>query len=459
MTVKTVAESRKITLLFTICLLLFALRSNGQWQTICDSGNGFVDNFEVYNGELYATGFFTTLCGVPCNYVAKYDGNAWQAVGDGLAQAGHHLQVIDSSLYAVRYEPAIDSNWLYKFDGNNFTKFGEGVFLTTAVTGFSQTANLYNVIKYGNDLVVCGEFDRAGNKHVSGIIRWNGTKWDSLGSGLSGNIPGTAPVMYPHDLCLFGNDLVVAGNFQNAGGQTVNGIARWDGTQWHPLGSGFNSTVYGICVYNGELYAGGDFTMSGSNVVSYIAKWNGSSWISPGFTLFYINPFDYTFIHTLKVIDNKLIISGGFDRVVVGTDTMFCTAVASYDGTTIDTLRGGLTGEEAEATALFNGALFEGGGLNGRGYIASYDLISSVQDIQDPGTDITIFPNPAASWFNVRSIEKIKELRVSDLTGQIVYEAHPDETKTTFRVVNKGIYIVRISFDTHTLTKKIIVSN
>ena len=35
----------------------------GQWTTVCGTGNGFVDNFEVSNNELYATGFFTNLCG------------------------------------------------------------------------------------------------------------------------------------------------------------------------------------------------------------------------------------------------------------------------------------------------------------------------------------------------------------------------------------------------------------
>ena len=29
-----------------------------------------------------------------------------------------------------------------------------------------------------------------------------------------------------------------------AGGQVVHSIARWDGTQWHPMGQGFNESVY-----------------------------------------------------------------------------------------------------------------------------------------------------------------------------------------------------------------------
>ncbi|MBK8723707.1 MAG: hypothetical protein IPL95_16060 [Saprospiraceae bacterium] len=287
-------------------LLLFSVRVNAQWATVCNTGNGFVDNFENYNNELYATGFFTTICGVSCNYVAKYNGTNWQPVGNGFPNAGHHLANIDNELYGVAYQPKKDSNWVYKFDGTNFIKLGEGTYLTNAVVGFSQTNNLYNLIKYNGKIIACGEFDRVGKKVIKGIMQWNGTQWDSLGSGLSGNISGTAPVMYPHDLCIYGNDLIVSGNFKNAGGQLVNGIARWDGSQWHSMGQGFNSTVYSICTFNGELYAGGDFTMTGTTTLNYIAKWNGTNWVSPGFSLYYNSNSSYTFIHTLKVINNQL---------------------------------------------------------------------------------------------------------------------------------------------------------
>lgn len=445
----------------TLCLFL-SLESECQWTVICSTGDGFVDNFETYNGELYATGFFTTLCETPNNYVARYDGSTWQAAGNGFIHAGHHLAVIDSILYGVRYEPDIDSNWLYKYDGSNFNKYGEGVFLTTAVTGFSQTASLYNMIKYNGSLVVCGEFDRVGSKLISGIMRWNGTQWDSLASGFSGNIPGTAPVMYPHDLCIFGTDLVAAGNFKNAGGQPVNGIARWDGTEWHAMGPGFNSTVYGICVFNGELYAGGDFTSSGGTSVNYIAKWNGSAWVDPGFCMFYINPFDYTFIHTLKVLNNKLYISGGFDRAVSGTDTMHCTGVAAYDGVNIDTLHGGLPGKEVEALAIYNGLLIAGGGLNGSSYIAGYDLAISVEDIQSSGIQVRVFPNPATSSFSTLNIESkriIDKVSVSDLSGQVVYRAAPKAKSASFIPDHAGIYFVWISSGGQSVTKKLIVTD
>lgn len=293
-----------------------------QWTTVCGTGNGFVDNFEVYNDELYATGFFTTLCGTPNNHIMKFDGSTWQPVGTGYPNAGHQLKEIDGSLYFVGYQPNIDSNWVYQFDGTNFNKLGKGVYLTNAAVGFSQTANLYSLAKYDGKIIATGEFDRVGDQQVSGIMQWNGTAWSGLGSGLSGHIAGGADVMYPHEMCQFGNKLIVGGNFLQAGGITVNGIAQWDGTQWQALGAGFNGSVYGLCAYNGELYAAGDFTMSGTTPLKCIAKWNGSAWVDPGFRVYYNSTAFYSFIHTLKVIGQKMYFAGGFDRIASGSTVL-----------------------------------------------------------------------------------------------------------------------------------------
>ena len=50
------------------------------------------------------------------------------------------------------------------------------------------------------------------------------------------------------------------------GGVVVNGIARWDGFAWQPLGSGMSLGFGGIAalaVYNGDLIAGGNFSTAG----------------------------------------------------------------------------------------------------------------------------------------------------------------------------------------------------
>ncbi len=445
--------------LLLLTILSITISAKAQWTTICNSGNGFVDNFENFDGELYATGFFNTICGVSCDYVAKFDGTDWQTVGNGFPNAGHHLKNIDDVLYGVAYQSLIDSNWLYKFDGTNFNKMGEGTYLTTAVTGFSQTNNLYNIIEYNGNIVVCGEFDRVGSNPISGIMQWNGTQWDSLASGLSENIDGTAPVMYPHDLCLYGTDLIACGNFKLAGGQIANGVARWDGTQWYSLGNGFNSTVYAVCEFGGELYAGGDFTMSGATELKYIAKWNGTNWIDPGFSLFYNSPLAYTFIHTLKVLDSKLFVSGGFDRAVVGLDTMQCQAVVAFNGTTIDTLEGGTIDNEIEALAIYNGLLFVGGGpTNSSSYVASYNLPTGINDNIELNKLITIYPNPTSGQFTISLPTDNAEINISNIFGQNILTIQATQETTTLQLDSKGFYTISIKTDQGFTTRKLIVN-
>ncbi|WP_343631791.1 T9SS type A sorting domain-containing protein [Fluviicola sp.] len=447
----------KLLLIGTSLFIISFTTLFAQWTTVCGTGNGFVDNFEVFNSELYATGFFTNLCGTTNNHIVKWDGSAWQPVGTGYPNAGHQLKYLGNHLYFVGYEPTTtDSNWVYQYGGTDFFPVGEGVYLTNAVSGGSQTANLYALEEYNGNIIACGEFNRVGNKAISGIMQWNGSAWDSLGSGLSGNIAGTAPVMYPHDLCHLGTDLIVAGNFQKAGGITVNGIARWDGTQWHNLGAGFNGTVYGICVFNGELYAGGDFTLSGSTPLKCIAKWNGTSWVDPGFRVYYNNSGYYSFVHTLKVFNSKLYIAGGFDRVVEGTTVHLGQAICAFNGTTVDTLSGGIPNKEVEAIAWFDGDLYAGGGMNNsNSYIAKYDGTASVTEWNDP-ISWTISPNPVENFITISGNLTNGPVSILTLDGKFV-KSFPAEKATTeidLSTLPSGIYLVQIGNQQRKIIKK-----
>jgi len=77
-----------------------------------------------------------------------------------------------------------------------------------------------------------------------------------------------------------------AGNFTRAGGVAANRIARWNGTTWHPLGSGTDSAVSALAFTpDRSLYAGGFFTTAGDKISSSIARWMGEveykkTWLS-----------------------------------------------------------------------------------------------------------------------------------------------------------------------------------
>jgi len=97
--------------------------------------NDWVDALAVIGTELYAAGRFTTAGSDSANYIAKWDGTSWTALGSGM---------------------------------NDF-----------AVDPVHALAVI------GSDLYVGGEFHNAGGVSADYIAKWDGTSWSGLGSGMN----------------------------------------------------------------------------------------------------------------------------------------------------------------------------------------------------------------------------------------------------------------------------------
>ncbi|MCP4660417.1 MAG: hypothetical protein GY856_33870 [bacterium] len=138
----------------------------------------------------------------------------------------------------------------------------------------------------GPALYVGGEFTAAGDVVVNNIAKWDGRQWSAL-SGPAGT--GT-DWGYVHALAVYddggGEALYVGGDFRYAGGLTVRGTAKWDGTGWSalsdPTGTIFDFSVYALAVYDDgsgpALYAGGSFHYAEGVEWNNIAKWDGTQW-------------------------------------------------------------------------------------------------------------------------------------------------------------------------------------
>jgi hypothetical protein len=190
--------------------------------TTFDDGNG---------SALYAGGDFTSAGGVPANYVAKWDGSSWSALGSGMNSTVKALVVLD--------------------DGS------------------------------GPALYAGGTFTSAGGVAANRIARWDGTGWSALGDGMNNGVEALAA----HDDGS-GRALFAGGSFTVAGGVAANRVARWDGTGWSALGSGMNGSidlfvVGSIKAFVGyddgtgsALIAGGLFTSALDSGDSFVAKWS-----------------------------------------------------------------------------------------------------------------------------------------------------------------------------------------
>lgn len=139
------------------------------------------------------------------------------------------------------------------------------------------------------DIIAGGQFQNAGGQQIAYVARWDGQTWHALGGGVNNIVRA---------LCVFDADgpgprgavLVAGGDFLEADGRNVGFVAQWDGAAWSGLGSGFDATVQALAVYDadgdgpgvGELIAGGSFRHAGDIETLAIARWDGADWQAVG---------------------------------------------------------------------------------------------------------------------------------------------------------------------------------
>jgi hypothetical protein len=111
---------------------------------------------------------------------------------------------------------------------------------------------------YDGGLIAGGCFAKAGDVPANGIARWNGTAWQPMGAGLN----------CVSALAVYNGELIAASG----------SVVRWNGATWEPLGTGLGGGVYALTVYNGELVVAGWFSSGSGAPGDRIARWNGLEW-------------------------------------------------------------------------------------------------------------------------------------------------------------------------------------
>ncbi len=122
----------------------------------------------------------------------------------------------------------------------------------------------------------------------NGVFRWDGRHYQPLGAGFpSGGVDafavyddGRGPALYAGGSFIFW-----------AGGMAYGGVARWDGYRWSGVGDpNFVGGISALSVFDDgrgpALYATGGFSQIGSTPANNIARWDGQTWaaLADGFT-------------------------------------------------------------------------------------------------------------------------------------------------------------------------------
>jgi hypothetical protein len=323
----------------------------------------YINAFTVYNGELIAGGDFNFAGGVECNRIARWDGSAWQSMGSGMNYSVRTFAFYNNELIAggsFTTAGGTDANYVARWDGSGWRPLGKGI---TGVPG-PAWSDVRALIVYNNELIAGGGFNKAGEIDVNKIARWDGNSWQSLGSGILG-----AGILA---LTVYNGELLAGGDFVEAGGVTVNRISQWDGSEWHAFGNGIGlmpgsnqPPVQCLTVNKNELIAGGRFTTAGGVDVNYIARWDGKDWKPLGSG---VNPSgQFSIIYGLTVYNDELIAGGIFTRVG-GVDA---NCVARWDGSVWHPLGSGITSRfpSVKTLKVYNSELIAGGDFNFAGDI------------------------------------------------------------------------------------------
>ena len=318
--------------------------------------------------NLYAGGTMTVAGALPANFIAKWDGSAWSALGSGMSYPVTALAVSGTDLYAGALSlgtGGVTANGIAKWNGSAWSALGSGM------GGGGSGGDVYALAVVGSNLYAGGGFGLAGGVPANAIAKWDGNTWSALGSGMGG-------VGYPYApsvsaLAASGTNLYAGGYFTTAGGVPANFIARWDGSAWSALSSGMNGPVYALAVSGADLYAGGNFTMAGGMPANYIAKWNGSTWSALGLGM-------NTNVQALLVNGGDLY-AGGFFTTAGGVPANY---IAKWDGSAWSALGSGMNGGSPYpyvyalaadgAGHLFVGGAFYLAGTNVSPYIAQANL-------------------------------------------------------------------------------------
>ena len=358
--------------------------------------------FDVYysedSGILYVTGLFLEqIDGVNEWYdLARFDGTDW------------------------------DFDQSFNHQVRNITEYNGSVLITGSFyEHHSQASKIYEVegnldlppvqtepeltgmnLKVVNDtLFAYGQFDKINGTQVNGLAKWDGTNWI-----------GMYPLTTLEQAPLIADVEYYQGEYYICGGTNFSEtypyrLAVFRDNDLQQVGQGIigQGGVGELLVYNDELVIAGTFYKENGNPGNMIMKWDGVELKSIGGDLYYSPEYfnSSASVSTIEHIDDKLFIGGAFgyagdilsERNVIWDGEKFCAL-------------GGTTSSIPTAFTKMNDQVVVAGIWDVDGvlmnklsfYSGSSDICSTVNvfEISQLNTELQVFPNPSNGWFEIQ---------------------------------------------------------
>ena len=234
------------------------------WTSIVGSVEGVIYQLAFNSqGELYASGDFQNLSGIAtADNIAKYDGTSWSALGSDGAGDGALNDVAyamafgsDNSLYLSGYFSdaggTSSADYIARWDGTTWSAVGSG-----SIDGQEILPFVFSLLvdsSTGRDVLYAGGCMESGDRSIS-VARYDGTTWAEL----DGDNPLNGCV---HDMEMAPTGaLVVVGDFGSNVDSNMTGIAAWNNDQWYALGKNQPGNYFSLVITSdSRVIVGGNF--------------------------------------------------------------------------------------------------------------------------------------------------------------------------------------------------------
>lgn len=346
-----------------IFTFLFTFSQSHSWDTrfiSSNSPNNTIYCQVSYQGHIVIGGQFTSSAGNITNYVALWDGNNWQAIGDGFNGKVLALEIYQNQIIAggeFTQSGTISINHLAYWDGSNWVELANGT-----------NGSVYALRALDLKLFIGGNFSQVGNATPADNIALYEVSagWSAMGAGTNNTVRAIE---------ILNSSVVIGGDFTLSGSDTVNYLAISDiFNNWQAFGTGADNSVYSLhTTSNNSIYIGGAFSSIDGNVSNYIILKKDTSWITFGTS---INDT----VFTIAEDTGTIYLGGSF----TSANGLPANHICSYSGTTFDTLSSGVNGNIYSLISLnhdiYAGGNFTTAGINESNFFAIWGIKPFLQD-------------------------------------------------------------------------------
>ena len=185
-------------------------RLGGSFSAAGTVRNGSIASLALMGGQLIAGGTFTNIGPESISYLARWDGQSWQPLGNpngrvaDLAVA-ERLHVVGAFQQIGGAELRHAAAW----DGDQWSGFG---------SGFTNATPMSIAVSADGKVAVTGDFPPSPGEWNPSVMIWRGTEWERLGQSDTGTF---------QDSLWIGHDLYVTGDFSMMNRMGSSGMAIW----------------------------------------------------------------------------------------------------------------------------------------------------------------------------------------------------------------------------------------